>query len=336
MKAEERLALLYKVAQMFYEQRIKKYKIAKMVKQSPTQIAKLLEEAKRRGIVKITVSLPRLTVLQERLKAKYKLKEAIVIPYDRDCSALLIRLSKAAAEYFDNRVDDGSRVALGGGYLMYRMVNLLPERPRDIHIYPAAIIARGPTSAHLDPLVIVNSLWARSGQPKEKLHYVTVTPSDKPPKVDQLRQHYQELLRNRVVNGLFNEMKNTGWVFASIGSVDADPAYIQATNNSTRNLLDEIKLDDGSLRSQGVIGDIAYSFFDASGDTKRDWNIVATIGVDHLKRMVRENRNVVVVVGSYKLRALQAVLAGRICNVLITDATAAEKLLDNKTARLPD
>jgi DNA-binding transcriptional regulator LsrR (DeoR family) len=35
---------------------------------------------------------------------------------------------------------------------------------------------------------------------------------------------------------------------------------------------------------------------------------------------------VVVIVGSYKLQALRAVLRGKLCNVLITDAEAAEKI----------
>lgn len=313
---------------MYYEEGKKKNEIAKAIRQSPTQVGKLLREAKEKRIVEIKVNLPRLTVLRDHLKQRFGLRDAVVVPSQSDLTDLLTALAQASAEYFDENVADGASVAFGGGYLMYRMVSMLPDRPRNIEIYPAAIIARGPTTAHIDPLVIVNSLWAKSGQPKEKVHYVTVTPVDNPSSINEVRKHYVGLLNNRVVKGLFDEMKKTEWVFASIGALDADESYTKATNYSTCNLLDEIRLNDRTLRSKGVVGDIAYSFFNSDGRSQAEWNIVATVGVDHLKRMVKENKSVVVVVGSYKLRALRAVLRGKICNVLITDSRAAELLLE--------
>lgn len=333
MKYEDRLSLLHQVSRMYYEQGKRKNQIAKSLGKSQTHVANLLKEAKRRGVVEIKINLPRLLRLRDQLKQKFVLKDAVVVPFQNECGNLLTDLARAAAEYFDERVQNNQSVALGGGYLMYRMVTLLPDRSRDIQIYPAAIIARGPTTAHIDPLVVVNSLWAKSGQHKEKLHYVTVTPIDNPSTLGEVRKHYRDLLTNQVVKGLFDQMKKTDWVFASIGGLDADESYVRATNYSTRNLLDEIRLDNSTLSADGVIGDIAYSFFDNQGVTKRDWNIVATVGVDHLKRMVKENKHVVVVVGGYKLSALRAVLRGNICNVLITDAQAAESLLNERPPR---
>jgi len=205
---------------------------------------------------------------------------------------------------------------------------MLPERQRDIGIFPAAIIARGSHIAHIDPLILVTLLWAKSGHLQERAHYVTVTPLRKSANSSQLRKHYLQLLRNEMVGELFESMKAVDWVFASIGGLDAEQSYIAATNYSTRNLLDEIKLEDDKLRKEGVVGDIIYSFFDENGETKPQWNIVATLGVNQLKKMAADpNKHVVVTVGAYKMRALKAVLRGKLCNTLITDARAAELLL---------
>jgi DNA-binding transcriptional regulator LsrR (DeoR family) len=328
MKRQDRLALLYKVAQLYYEAGVKKYKIGNMVHQSPTQVANLLKEAERAGIVSIEVNLPRLKMLQDKLKKKYRLKDAVVVPFDPNCPVLLKRLSQAAAEYFDENVSEGSKVGLGGGYLMYEMINGLPDRVRDIQIFPAAIIARGPNVGHIDPMIVGTLLWAKSGHLKERVHYVTVTPIDRTASLAQVRKHYAELLRNKMVSRLFDAMKTVDWLFSSIGDLEADGEYVAATNYSTKTLLNEIKLDEASLRQQGVVGDIIYSFFDRDGNTRREWATVATHGVEHLKRMaVDPNKHVVVVVGAYKLRALKATLKGRLCDVLITDAHAAEAVL---------
>src|SRR6266550_2634537 len=143
MKREERLTLLYKVAQLYYVDGKKKYQIAHLVQQSSTQVANLLQEAKAEGIVSIQVTLPRLRRLQREIKERFSLREVVIVPYDADCSALLKRLGQASAEYFEANVEDGSKIALGGGYLMYEMISMLSERQRDIGIFPAAIIARG-------------------------------------------------------------------------------------------------------------------------------------------------------------------------------------------------
>jgi DNA-binding transcriptional regulator LsrR (DeoR family) len=330
MKKEDRLALLYKVAQLHYEEGMKKYEIGNIVRQSPTQVANLLKEAEEAGIVRIRVTLPRLKTLQEKLKSKFSLRDVVVIPFESNCPALLKMLSQAAAEYFDDKVSDGSKVGLGGGYLIYEMVNLLPERIRDLKIFPAAIIARGPEIGHIDPMTVGTLLWAKSGHLKQRAHCVTVTPLDRPANLSQLRKHYQELMRNNIVKDLLESMKTVDWLFASIGGLDADEAYVAATNYSTRNLLSEIQLDDANLRKEGVVGDIVYSFFDRDGNTKPQWNAVATLGVNQVKLMAADpTKRVVVVVGGYKLRALQAVLRGRLCNVLITDAGAAELILES-------
>jgi DNA-binding transcriptional regulator LsrR (DeoR family) len=123
-------------------------------------------------------------------------------------------------------------------------------------------------------------------------------------------------------------MKLVDIVFASIGALDVNPEYRAATQYVTKNLLKEVKLSEQDLRDQGVVGDIIYSFFDAKGKTKPAWNIFLSLGVDFLREMAAAtDKKVVVVVGSYKMDALKALLQGKLCNVLITDGYAAESLI---------
>jgi deoxyribonucleoside regulator len=328
MKRDDRVGLLYKVAQLYYEGGIKKYEIGKLVNQSPSQVGNLLAEARKKGIVKIEIGLPRLQLLQNKLKSTFGLLDVIVVPYDADCPGLLKQLGQAAAEYFEDSVLDGAKVALGGGYLMYEMISALSERKRDVQLFPAAIIGRGSDVTHIDPMILVTLLWAKSGHLQRRAHYVTVTPLERIGDRRQVQKHYSQLRRNKKVHDLFEAMKTVDWVFASIGGLNADDDYVSATQYATKNLMDEMKLDDDDLKKEGVVGDIVYSFFNGSGDTKPSLDIGITLGVRHLKAMVQDSKKrVVVVAGSYKLEALKAVLRGQICNVLITDANAADRLL---------
>jgi deoxyribonucleoside regulator len=328
MEEKDRLGLLYKVASLYYEQGWKKFRIAREIDQSPTQVANLLREAQEARIVSIEINLPRLQVLQNQLKKRFALRDAVVIPYDKDCAVLLKLLGKAAAEYFTNNVTDGMKVGLGGGYLVHETVAALPESKRNIHIYPTAIIGRGPTIAHIDPIILVTLLWAKSGRKPERAHYLTVTPPDKATTRQHVQRHYAELQKNRKVRELFDAMKEVDIVLASVGALDVDSDYLTATQYITKNLLSEMKITESEIREEGAVGDIAYSFFDENGNTKPEWNVFTSLGVKHLKQMAADsNKQVVVVAGSYKMKALKAILRGRICNVLITDADAAARLL---------
>ena len=329
MRDAKRLTLLHKVALLFYREGKTKDEISKIIGKTSTTVKNLLNEAEDEGIVNITINRPRLQVMQEQLRSHFHhLRDVIVIPHEADVSVLLKNLGEAAAEYFEDKVTTGARIALGGGYLMYEMISMLPARLRDIHILPAAIIGRGPTIAHIDPMILVTLLWAKSGRLQERAHYVTVTPFDGPGMHREVRRHYLELLKRSKVRELFDEMKQVDWLFASIGGLNPDPAYVSAIHSSTRNLMYELKFKDNELRQEGVVGDLAYSFFDADGNPKPTLDVAGSLGIKQLRQMAADpSKGVVVVVGGYKMQALRAVLRGELCNVLITDARAAEGLL---------
>lgn len=327
MKNEERLALLYRVARRFYQDGKKKYEIAHEIGQSPSQVANLLDEAKSEGIVEIEVKLPRLKFLEGELKKRFRLADAIVVPYQSDCPLLLKQLAQAAAEYFDANVKGNSKVAVGGGYLTYEMASLLEDRRRDIDILPAALIGRGPFIAHIDPIIVATVLWMRSGRIPGHLQYMTVTPPDQPLSLSALQEYLEELRQREKIQELLQLMGNVDWLFASIGGINVGNDYRSATNHRTMNLLNEMKLSNEML--EGAVGDIAYSFFDKNGHGKAEWDLALTPGLDNIEELVESrNKKVVVIVGSYKIQALSALFRRRrLCNVLITDSLAAQELI---------
>jgi deoxyribonucleoside regulator len=323
----ERLSLLHKVATLYYEKGLKKYDIANEIKQSPTQVGLLLKEAIDEGIIKIEVQLPRFTSLQESLKNKFGLQDVIVVPFDKDFSLLRNNLSKAGAKYFEENVQNNHKIAVGGGYLTYKMIEYLEAKVRDIDIYSTALIGRDNGITHIDPMILVNLLWAKCGHQYEKAHYFTLTPPNEFADNIEIRKHYNEIKNNNRLTQLLLEMNNVDYVFTSIGSLGVDKTF-NINPNKPKNLAVSIKISEEELKSQGVVGDIVYSFFGSNGHTKPEWSVFPSIEIETLKQMSkRENKKVVVTAGYYKSKSLKSVLENKMCNVLITDTYSAELLL---------
>jgi DNA-binding transcriptional regulator LsrR (DeoR family) len=174
-------------------------------------------------------------------------------------------------------------------------------------------------------MITVTLLWAKSGRQPGRAHYVTITPPEGDGNLKNAKKVYRKVVEHGKVRGLYDEMKDVDILFSSIGALNADTEYKAVTQYLTKNLLDEIGASETEMR--GVVGDINYSFFDKLGSTRPEWNPFPTLGVTELTAIARNRqRRVVITAGSYKMEALKAVLSGKMCNVLITDALAAEHL----------
>jgi deoxyribonucleoside regulator len=328
---EERRRLLLEVARLHYEQRLSKTDISHKVETSPTQVARLLQEAEELGIVKFQFAPPKSEELALELEGRYPfLKKAVVVPRVKDPLFQQHVLAVAAAEYFEAHVRPHTSVGLSGGNTIYQMVKELPERRRAIKIFPTAIIGRGPTITHIDPMVLVAILWAKSGGEPGAAYSVTVPPINSGLTLDHVAKEYRKFKSWPQVQEVYEGMQKVDTVFASLGSIRADEDYRRSTRHDTAKLLGTSEISESELEKEGIVGDINYSFFDVEGQTKPRWNPFLSLDVNMLQEMVadgRSERRVVVVVGQYKVNALRAALTGNLCNVVVTDDAAAQELL---------
>jgi DNA-binding transcriptional regulator LsrR (DeoR family) len=132
-------------------------------------------------------------------------------------------------------------------------------------------------------------------------------------------------------------MQEVDIVFAGVGQIEIDDDWRKAGREFLPLLggrkIGEKKISISCLRQHGVVGDMSYCFFDATGTTrKREWNPFCALGTDWFRAMAAQypHKRVVFVGGLGKEKALRAALAGQLCNVLITDETAARRLLESE------
>jgi DNA-binding transcriptional regulator LsrR (DeoR family) len=220
---------------------------------------------------------------------------------------------------------------MSGGITMYEMIAALPKRERNITIYPAAVVGSGPVvGAHMDPNIIVTLLWEKSGRRKNSAFSLSVPVHEVSERSDPLKilfRHRRQLLSSPVVRHLFGQMNTADVLFTGIGPAIGKPVDLPFRSTAVDSLI-SIGIEEQWLADQGMLADINYAFFDADGNTRRNWSFFVGIGIDEMKHMASDpNRTVALTGGHHKKQALEAALRGRLCNVLITDDLAARYLI---------
>jgi deoxyribonucleoside regulator len=325
--------LLLKVARMFYADGIPKTTIAATFGISNTQVHRLLQHARERGVVEITFHAPQLPHLAYELKRKYNfLREAVVIATapSKDYRVQLKDWGVASAEYFETAVREGMRVGIGGGLTLLEMANGISEKRRDVHYYATAMIGRSPDwTNHVDPIVNVGLLWWKSGRLDGRQHSFSVTPYG----VEGGRTIAEGLRSLRsipFVQRAMRSLEDIDITFAGLGLMEVPKrAPILLRNQLTmRSLLEQMGVDTQTLIREGAVGDLNYSLFDEYGKSRVEWDFFLTPGLEFYRKMAADPRKTVMVIaGAHKINAIRAVLQGRLLNALLTDRETAENLL---------
>lgn len=331
MADDKRLKQLHEVARLFYVDKFTKTKIANQLQTSSTQVSRLLKEVEHERLVEFRLRPPRLNTLQENLIKRFEcLREAVVVATSGDMKYQLNNLGTAAATYFDEIIQPNQKIGISGGNTVYEMIRALPEKSRQIKLYPTALIGRGPfIPEHIDPMVLLSLLWEKSGRLPNSAYYVTIPPFEKGSTPKSIRLENEKLKRHSKVKQVWKAMQEVEIIFASVGPVTPSPEE-GASGGTLLRLLSDLSITDSWLRAEGVVGDISYSLFDQEGKSRVPrWEFFITLNIEHFRVMSEDypDRRVVMIGGSNKLEQLKAVLRGKLCNVLITDDSAAEALL---------
>jgi len=125
------LELMVSVARMYYQRGLKQEEIAKRVKVSRASVSLLLAEARRRGIVEITIRNPLEdhAELSRRLAAEFGLQRCVVAPTSiRETDILIDLTASRAAEIFDEEARSGDTVGIAWGRTCYSFMDRYQAR----------------------------------------------------------------------------------------------------------------------------------------------------------------------------------------------------------------
>ena len=303
------LVMLAAVARRHYLQNQSKVEIADELGISRFKVARMLETARERGLVRIEiVRQGSLDVdASARLQERFGIAHAVVVDTaDADPGAVRQQLGRAAADLLSEVLSDGDVLGLPWSRNVHAVVAALTSLPRvEVVQLTGAIALPDFDSSAVD---IVRRAARLSGGRAHVFYAPFVL--DTKASADALRR------QQAVVDGLARASAVTKAV-VGIGAW-------QSGESTIHDLLDDA--EQRELASRGVIGELAGIFFDQSGKSLRPKVAARLITIDpEILKAVPEV--IAVVAGAAKAAAVRAALDGGLVHGLVVDATLADVLL---------
>ena len=120
---DKKIQRMIEVSRLYYEKNCSQKEIAERLQISPPLVSIILNEAKDRGIVTITIRDAAFTAEQiiERLKKSYGIDTVITVPDATSDDLTNRRVAEAAFNFYFSKANDGKRGGIGWGSIVGKM-----------------------------------------------------------------------------------------------------------------------------------------------------------------------------------------------------------------------
>lgn len=305
--------LLLRVAEMYYEGEQTQEQIGRRLHLTRWKVGRLLSEARTAGIVRIEIVHPRHRrhADERAVIERYGLRDAVVVPGDVDGDVeLRDRVAAAAARYLADLSPPPRTLGVSWGRTLDAVAaQIQPGWTRGVHV----VQVNGGLSR-------TRRATSASDMASRLAHHGggTVTPLSVPAIVEKDATR-EALEGDRSVAGVLELARHCGAFLFSPGALAHDSVLVESGYLSSADV-------DG-IAAAGGVGDVVGRFIDGEGGVVRDELDRRTLGVT-LSDLRAGPWSIAVVAGAAKHRVCRAVVASRICNVLITDHHTAAHLLE--------
>lgn len=315
MSRTDELRTIARVAQLYYEDRLKQAQISERLHLSQATVSRLLKRAEDEGVVRVTIVAPRgaYPEIESALRRQYRLNEAIVAECFEDREeAILSAIGSAAAHYFETTMSEGDVIGISSwSSSLLRMVDAIHpmKRPRAERVVQI-LGGLGDPSVQSHATQLTTRLAALTGAEPQLLPAQGIVSSAAARLV---------MLGDLYVRAAMDQFRRMTIALVGIGAMQ--PSVMIANSG---NAFSNEELQD--LAKRGAVGDISLQFFDRDGRPVQGPHDDRVIAVT-LEELKKTPRVIGVAGGERKVEAIRACLKGGYINVLVTDKFTAEKLL---------
>lgn len=304
--------MLLRVAWFYYKDDLTQDEIARRLSVSRASVGRMLDRARRTGLVTIQLNSEHLDAMElsGRLRRTFGLAEALVVPHlggNHDgADEISRRVGLGGAQVLTNHLRRGLTVGIGFGRTVSNLVsatNFSPAEP--VHL----VTLTGGVAAYLNPMTTsrgdLNDATRASVIPSP---IVTSTPALS-----------KALTAELPVQSVLQLARGADIAVVGVGTATPDATIAEMGYLTPEDILE--------LRDRQAVGDILGQYFDESGAI-----IDAAIHARRVGINLSELKSVPLVIGvaggESKAHAILGALRGGYLDVLVTDETAALRLLD--------
>ncbi len=309
-REDYRVDLLVEAARLYYENSLTHAQIGKKLGFSRWTASRLIQEARDRGIVRITIEAPRAEhyELEQALKENFDLDRVVVVPQETGENATFRAVAQAAARYLQSLRPQPRTLAVSWGKTIARVARELPDQWAS---GTTVIQTNGGPSYTQDNFVAesIRTIAEKAGG------FGRVLPA--PALVGDSRIA-TALRRDSSIKATLEAAANADVICFSPGKLEADSVLVRSGYVSEGDLQ--------KLFAHGVVGDLLCRFVNADGlpaDAELD---KCTIGIS-LKSLKAARMKVTVSSGNAKTDTTLATLRGGYVDTLIVDSGLAQSIL---------
>jgi len=310
----EELYLLLRIVNLYYENNLTQDQIGKKLGYSRVSIHRFLDRAVKLGLVQFLIHDPggNFINLENQLIVKFNLRDVVVVPDPYENGSLYTQLARGAAKWVEKKLHPGIRIGLG----LSRTISHLPQEfhpTTKTECFFTEVV--GSASDHPEGVakynVTANLAEIAGGIPE--IFYSPNYVSDE--------NLHDMLMRETTIINSIERAKKCDIVLQSIGTVDNNAILY------TEGLISKKELE--RLIEKNVIGDILGHYFNTSGELVPTFMDRRVVGIhpDELKKI---EWSVLVAGGEDKKKPISAILRNSFFNVLVTNHSIAEYLLDEE------
>ena len=311
METERRPSDLARAAWLYYIEQLTQSEVADKLGVSRSTVIRLLQRARKSGLVTISLGVSTDTFETERdLEARYGLKKVRIVPSAEDAGMQRRWLGQVAAEALQEMVRKNSVIAVSWGSTLLAMAGALQG---EVAIPNVQIVALNGGLHKADrgtnPYEVAEQVGQFFGAQARALYA---------PVYVRNAETAAGLISDPGLTEAIDLARRASLVVFSVGALDDDATLVKLgyVNPTERDYLSR----------QGAVGDIACRWIDPAGAAVALPPTIHPIGIalDDLRRIPER---LLVAGGAAKLKAIQACLNGGYATHLITDDHVASALL---------
>jgi DNA-binding transcriptional regulator LsrR (DeoR family) len=315
--AYENARVFHKVLSEYYCAEATQSEIARQLGISTSKVNRLVQSGRQRGMVEISLHVPYqgLFDLAARLEQVFQLVDAEVVPCsteeDRD---LLSCLGMVGARCLLEHLQDGDVIAIGGGTTIHALVEAVhPQRSYKVVVVPAVGGVQG--RATTDVNFLADRLAERLGG--RSFHLLAPAFAESP-------KQREELLKMGPIRDILNIARGARIALLGIGTVDPESSrFVQFTALSAEDM------KEISVHHCGI-GEVLAFIYDRNGNPCAQPFGERVVGLT-MEELQTIPLRIGVAGSCAKAIALLGALRGRYLHTLITDESAAERVLEFQT-----
>ena len=313
--------LLLRVAWYYYKDELTQDEIARRLSVSRASVGRLLDRARRVGLVSITLNAEYLDAfeLSGELRRTFGLAEALVVPDHEkepaDHHTLNARIGLGGAQFMSTHLRPGGSLGVGWGETVSRVIaatNFGAVGP--VHM----VTLTGGVEGYLPTIL---SSKGETGAESSEVTSATVIPT---PIMASTPALAAALRDEPTVQQVLKQACGVEHALVGVGTPTADATIVHMGYLNPA--------DVRGLRERGVVGDILGQFFDADGNVVDLPIHDRRIGIE-LSDLMHVPKVVGVAGGLHKAQAILGALHGGFLDVLVTNELVAIRLLELERRR---